>query len=502
MKFITSRVFFIIVAAIVQFAWVFVAYAFLDNKIKYLSEIVVILSVILILWLVSSKMNPAYKLAWSILIMVVPFFGVVLYILFGRSHFSNMMKKRRTERLGATVYPAEGDGELFEENVSASRFERMQKYIESVSGYPVYAAEDLKYYPLADDAAEDILQSLKTAKKSIYLEYFIIGKGKLWNEIHTILKDRVKSGVDVRLIYDDMGSAGKVPLKYHKKLCAEGIKTVKFNPLFLINSIRANNRDHRKIMLIDGKTAFIGGFNLADEYVNITHPFGHWKDCGLRISGRSVEAFSSMFAEMWHSLTGEDIDLEFGEKCHEYTGKGFIQAYSDNPLDDTFTGQGVCLEMINSAKESVDITTPYFVVDNEIMTAICNAARSGVKVRLITPGIPDKKFVFLTTQSYYRQLLESGVEIYQYTPGFIHSKLIVCDKKMASIGTVNMDFRSLYLHYECGALIYDTPVIEDIEKDFEDTVLISQKVDIDFCDNRSKIILGLQSIMRLFAPMF
>ncbi len=501
MKILTSRVGVFAVAAAAQLLWIVVAYAYLYDRVPYLSQIIFTLTVIMILWLNSSRMNPAYKLGWSILILVFPFFGIVLYVVFGQSRFFRYMnrhRKNRPEGPARTLPPADTD------TASLTEGQKMlSDYLLHVTGYPVYRDEDLRYYRMGEDAIRDMLEALSSAQKYIFLEYFIIGKGSFWDEIHAVLRERVAAGVEVRVLYDDMGSAGKIPRRYDRVLCEEGIDCIRFNPIFLVNSIRANNRDHRKIMLIDGNYAFIGGFNLSDEYVNRTHPFGIWKDAGLRIRGRAVDSYVSMFLDMWSAVSGRPSEDEKYYTQHgPGEGTGYIQPYDDKPFDDVFTSQGVYLHIISHAVRTLDVMTPYLVIDNEIMTALCNAARSGVHVRIFTPGIPDKRLVYLVTQSYYGQLLDAGVEIRQYIPGFLHSKVMLADDDQAAVGSVNLDFRSLYLHYECGAVLYNSGTIRDIRADFDALTEETEDMRPVFHGKRNVFVGMLQSILRLFAPMF
>ena len=500
MKILTSRIGAFIAAGLAQLLWIVVAYAYLYERVPYLQQVILALTVLMILWLNSNRMNPAYKLGWSILILVFPFFGIALYFVFGPSRFFRFMNRHRknTPEGPAKDLPLSGRAV----RAPGDSAGRLASYVENVTGHPLYEEGFVRYYASGEDVLPDLLAALSAAEKYIFIEYFIIGKGSFWEEIHKILLEKVRAGVEVRVLYDDLGSAGKIPRRYDRVLRAEGIRCIRFNPVFLVNSIKANNRDHRKILIVDGKCAFTGGYNLADEYVNRTHPFGIWKDAGVQIRGNAVDSFVSMFVDMWDAVSGTQDDTSYFATHAESGGEGFIQPYDDKPFDNVFTAQGIYLHIISHAVRTLDVMTPYLVIDNEIMTALCNASKAGVRVRIYTPGIPDKRMVFLVTQSYYEQLQDAGVEIRQFSDGFLHSKVMLADDDLASVGSVNLDFRSLYLHYECGVILYDSPVIRDIRADFDSLYENTKLIDPQFVKRRNILIRMAQSILRLFAPMF
>ena len=352
-----------------------------------------------------------------------------------------------------------------------------------------------------------LVRELEQAKHYIYIEYFIINDGVMWQTILSILERKVKEGVDVRLIYDDFGCLTTLPHKYEDILRAKGIRCQVFNRFRPILNIIQNNRDHRKICVIDGHTGFTGGINLADEYINQKERFGHWKDTAVMLKGEAVWNMTAMFLDMWTVITGSKELWHFEDYLphrhhpEEFESDGFVQPFCDTPLDKEVVGENVYLNIINRAKRYVYICTPYLIIDNELMTALCLAAKSGVDVKIMTPGIPDKKMVFLLTQSYYEQLVSAGVEIYEYQPGFLHAKSFVCDDEVGVVGTINLDYRSLYLHFEDGVWMYRNKVVGDIRKDFEETLEYCHTIDLDFCKNRGLVTRGIQSIMRVFAPL-
>ena len=333
------------------------------------------------------------------------------------------------------------------------------------------------------------------------MQYFIIHEGKFWNEILDILKQKVKEGVDVRVVYDDMGCIVTLPSKYYETLKKEGIKACSFNRFIPILTAKLNNRDHRKITIIDGKVAFTGGINLADEYINEIVRFGHWKDNGILIKGAAVWNFVVIFLSLWDSINNKNENYnDFKPLNFNVKGQGFVQPYDDTPLDDERVGQTIYLNLINKAKKYIYITTPYLIIDDELENALCVAAKSGIDVRIITPGIPDKKIINEVTKAYYNNLIENNVKIYEYSKGFIHAKTFLVDDEIATIGTVNLDYRSLYLHFECGVLMYGTECIEDIKKDLKEVLSISKQILIS--DTKVGLFTSLKrAILRLFAPL-
>ena len=504
--FISNRVVVVGFAVLLQLAWIMFLVWQMNNHSHVVGTIMNILSLFLVLWLVNRDINPSYKLAWTILILVIPIFGAIVYIIFGQSHMARKMRydaeKIRRENKSLLQEKKEVREKIFREDPGVSI---QSAYIRDYAGYPLHAKTRTKYYPLGDEMFLDMLEELKKAKHFIFLEYFILHEGKMWNSILEILEEKAAQGVDVRLIYDDMGCVTTLPYRYYKTLQQKGIKCAAFNPIRPILNIVLNNRDHRKILVIDGHTAFTGGINLADEYINEIERFGHWKDTGVMLKGEAVWNFTVMFLEMWTVIT--HVKTKFWDynphafHPEPFTGDGFVQPYGDTPLDNEIVGLNVYLNIINQARKYVYICTPYLIIDNEMKTALCLAAKKGVDVRIITPGIPDKKMVFLLTQSYYECLLESGVRIYEYSPGFLHSKSFVCDDEIASVGTINLDYRSLYLHFECSVWMYRSRAALQVKEDMDQTFEKCREITLDFCHGRNICIRMLQSILRLFAPM-
>ena len=483
------------------------------------------LSVSISIWLLNKWDNPAYKLAWIIPILMFPTLGGMLYLLYGNKEPTRRLRKKLEygSFLSKPLLRQQREvmEHLYERDVHIAR---QSEYLLRYANCPVYENTISKYLNSGEAYYTALIEELKRAKKFIFLEFFIIEKGMMWDTILDILLMKLREGVEVRVIYDDFGCVTKLPYRYDKHLTELGIQCVSFNHFVPIFSLALNHRDHRKIVVIDGHTAFSGGINLADEYINAVERFGHWKDTGIMMKGEAVWNFTVMFLQMWNSIARTDNQFEryryerdeqrlkmeqriWNEKVYEQREKkelwqddGFVQPYGDSPLDQEIVGENVYLNMISQAKHYVYATTPYLIIDNEMMTALCLAAKRGVDVRIITPGIPDKKLTFLLTESYYRQLIEAGVQIYEYTPGFIHAKMMIADDEVGTIGTINLDYRSLYLHFECGVFLYGTKTILDMKEDILETMKQSHYVQEQECQKNWFQSL-LQSILRVFAPL-
>ena len=376
-------------------------------------------------------------------------------------------------------------------------------YLWKKAGFPVYQNTDVRFYKDTCEALEAQKEELKKAEKFIFMEYHAIQDSTAWAGIEAILKEKAASGVDVRVFYDDMGSIGFLSKPFVKRLQSEGIKCKVFNPVMPVLNVFMNNRDHRKITVIDGKVGFTGGYNLADEYFNLTHPYGQWKDSGIRLEGEAVRSLTVIFLRLWSALEKEKEDLSgfFPEVSCDASAQGFVQPYSDSPLDGERTGENVYLNLIKGAQDYVYITTPYLIIDDEMKRELTMAAERGVDVRIVTPGIPDKKLIYSVTRSYYAGLATRGVRIYEYEPGFIHAKQFLADGEIAAVGTINLDFRSLYLHFENGCLFYDCPAVADLKTDFDELFEISREVTGKYSAKQNVAVRGVQCILRLFSPL-
>lgn len=463
----------------------------------------VMVSALTMLWIISRRMEPSYKIAWLIPILLMPVFGGIFYLMVGGNGVSQRTRKKMEDISARTRETLAGDfrvEEMMDEGEDAAG---QARYLERYACAPVYRDTRVDYFSLGEHAFERMLQELEKAEKYIFLEFFIIQEGRLWNRMLEVLKRKAAQGVEVRVIYDDFGCMYTLPRNYDAALEAMGIQCRVFGRLVPVVSIRQNNRDHRKMLIIDGVVGFTGGMNLADEYINQKVRFGHWKDSAVCLEGEAVWSMTVMFLSMWDHCAGweEDFSAFRPEAYRRFSSCGWVQPYTDTPLDREKVGQTVYLNMISRARKSIYITTPYLIVDESTNTALCNAAKSGVDVRIITPHIPDKRYVFEVTRAHYSPLLEAGVRIYEYTPGFVHAKNFVVDATYATVGTVNLDYRSLFLHFENGVWMYRTSCIEDIQQDFLNT--LEQCEEITLRKTRRLSVFGYlyRSILRVFAPL-
>ena len=467
-----------------------------------------IISVMIALYVIYKDHNPHNKLSWVFLILYLPIVGCPCYFLFGRSK----MTKKTRERISFfqdMVAPLRRRQMNVEEHLKETNniAYKQSKFITDVARYPIYMEDTTRYYSLGDTMFVDMIRDIKRAKEFIFLEYFIMKPGYMFDTLMNALEEKANEGVKVRLIYDDMGCIDEFEANHYNQLQQKGIHVACFNPFRPFMSIIMNNRDHRKVLVIDGKVAYTGGVNIADEYVNKIERFGHWKDAGVRMTGDCVWNFTTMFLEMWSFITKNTEDYSRFQRIENNNenliqeNKGFIQPFADCPLDKKYVCEGIYLNLINHARNYVYIFTPYLIIGSELTKALINAARSGVDVRIVTPAIPDKKMVFLLTQANYENLIRGGVKIYQYTPGFIHSKCFVVDDEYASVGTTNLDFRALYLHFECGTFMYGTECIKQMKEDALQTFAISRQILLEECENKNFLYQLFLSLMHLFSPL-
>lgn len=466
----------------------------------------IFISALAVLGIVSRNSHPDYKIAWIIPIMAIPVFGGVFYLLFGGSQLSSR-NRRQMERLGRLSRNAlrergEEDETLFAENAQARS---QSNYILRASSCPPHGNTEAVYFPLGEEMWQRMLEEIDRAEHFIFLEYFIIREGVMWDSILERLERKAKAGVDVRILYDDIGCLFTLPYGYPGRLKEKRIQCAVVNPFRPVVSIRLNNRDHRKMCIVDGHTAFTGGINLADEYINQLERFGHWKDTGILLKGAGAWNLTVMFLSTWDYTTGAQEDYDsYRPECWQrepIVQRGVVQPYDDNPLDREAVGSNVYLNLITRATRYIYITTPYLVLDHAMTQALCVAAKSGLDVRIITPHIPDKKSVFEVTRANYPALLEAGVKIYEYTPGFIHAKTFIVDDLYAVVGTINLDYRSLYLHFECGVWLYNHPVIPDVLRDFQETMELSQPVLLEQTTRLSWLKRLYRAVLRLVAPL-
>jgi len=446
----------------------------------------------------------SYTLAWLIIILILPVFGFLLYIFWGRTGTYALKSQKTLKTLLREMKWLEKNPDVQDELEKAHPTRRkISRYLQQ-EGFPLYKNTKSKYYKLGELQFDEMISDLEKAERFIFLEYFIIGEGQLWDRIHDILKRKASEGVEVRLLYDDLGSIITAPNNLNKKLESENIKVASFNPVHkYISRLYINYRNHQKIAVIDGNIGYTGGTNIADEYANLYKKYGHWKDTAIRLEGDAVWSLTVTFLQMWEIETGTQEDYYKYKPTINVEGDGFYQPFSDGPVNNPHNpAEAMYYQLITNAKEYVYITTPYLVVDDSMTDVLCMAAMSGIDVRIITPKIPDHWYVHMVTRSTYGRLLEAGVRVYEYTPGYIHAKTIISDDDHAVTGSINMDYRSFYLHYENGVWICGAPVLKDIRKDIMDTFEVSEEIELDKWKARPWYIKLLQFFLKLFAPLF
>ncbi len=496
-----KKILIVIVGVVLQFGFLIGIQLFFTEKIALIGFFYEIASILIILAILKDSTRLSHDIPWLILILLFPIFGIILFMTLGRSYSKSKLSKSiiKYEKIN-NQYLIQDEG--IKNEINSKDLDNL-KYILNNSGYPIHKDNEVTYYPFGEDFYPELLKELKKAKKFIFMEYFIINKGIMWDEILDILKEKSLSGVDVRIIYDDMGSLTTLPPQYSKELADYKIKCISFNELSPFKGVFMNNRDHRKMTVIDGRVAFSGGVNISDEYINLKLRLGIWKDNGIKIVGSSVWNFTVMFLTMWNAHVNEDKDISHFkyQSNNKNRDNGFIVPYGISPNHKDLVGEDIYINMINSAKKYLYIMTPYLIIDTDMVNSLIRASKRGVDVRIVIPGIPDKKIVYAQTNSFFTVLNDGGVKIYRYEPGFIHSKVFLSDDNKAVVGTINMDYRSLYLHFENGIYMEDVYEIKDIKNDFEET--FSQSKQLDDEDIKPGFIKNIwYAILRLLAPLF
>lgn len=453
--------------------------------------------------IINSKDNPDYKLPWLFFVMLLPIIGFMLYFMF----YSRKLSKRQTRRLDSlTKQHANKDDSL--------EFERLRKdneiifsqalILTKLADSHLYSNTSISYYALGEDLFEEMLKDIKKAERFIFMEYFIVENGVLWDSILEVLKEKVENNVEVRFVYDDIGCMMTLPGNYYRQLQKIGIKAVPFSHLRGQANNEFNNRSHRKITIIDGRIAYTGGVNLADEYINHVVKHGHWKDVGIRMEGSSVNELTRLFLiDYGFNCKNTKDDFTIYYSSENLNEEGFCIPFGDGPkpVYQHHVGKSVILNMFNQAKRYVYITTPYLIIDNEMIQTLENTALRGIDVRIITPHVPDKKIIFHMTRSHYERLMASGVKIYEYEKGFIHAKTYLCDDEVAMVGTINMDYRSLVHHFENGVWMYKHKVINDIKHDFMDT--LDKSIRFEFGMIKRNVFQKLiQAFVKIFSPLY
>lgn len=473
-----------------------------NNLFIYSEVIFDILKVFSIIYIIHKPINPSYKLTWIVLIAVLPVLGIVMFLLFGNVGIPKMLKKTfiKNKELSQKFLNYKKEDYMILKEMDIYKY-KQACFLTNVSDYPLYRSNNIEYLDIGEKYLEKLLIDLKKAEKYIFLEYFIIEPGIFLNSIIDILEQKVKDGVDVRLIYDDFGSLPTFSQKNVYQLKTRGIKCISFNPLFFIKGT-LNNRDHRKILIIDGNVAFSGGINLADEYINKKKKYGHWKDIGFKLTGTPVKSYNYMFIEFWNAFSNEKIDSNIINEClsERKNENGYIISYYDSPAYKEHISNNLYIDLLSQAINYAWFYTPYLIIGDFLMDALIKAAERGVDVRIFIPGIPDKKIVYRLSKSYYAPLLKAGIKIFEYTPGFIHAKACLIDDNIGTIGTVNLDYRSLFLHFECNSLFYKSSILDELKIDMIETQKKCKEVkekDI----KKGYFHRVFDAILRIFAPL-
>lgn len=488
LRMVLSRTSLILLLVLVQLGFLFYILNYLSQYL-YIQIINYTLSVLIVLYLLVKEENPIYKLSWIMPILIFPLFGGIFYIIYRQQNFS---KKVLSRFIGI-----DHDRKHHVKSIINPLGNKASHYLHQLN-WPVYENTQVTFLGSGEAMYQAMLRDLWKAKSFILLEFFIINQGIMWDNILQILTEKAKEGITIKLIYDDFGSS-TLPYRYHHHLKRLGIDAIPFNPMRLHLNFAMNYRDHRKIVVIDGEIGYTGGINIGDEYINRIQPFGHWLDAGIRIEGDAVWSLSLCFLENYRFQTNTSIDYDHYKRNHPILSNGYVAPFNDTPLDKELVSKNMYLSLINEAKKSIHITTPYLIIDNELSEALKLAAKSGVDVKIIIPYVPDKKIIFIVTESYVPELMQAGVKVFRYTPGFIHSKMMMIDDKEAMIGTCNLDFRSLYLHFENSVYLNDVPALHDMKRYFDQTIAVSDHV--DHVGERNIFYRLLQVILRGFASL-
>lgn len=507
LKIVFSNMMIIVVFIALQIAYFAYMISHASQLMLYVTQVFTFVSVLLIIVIINERSNSVFKLAWTLLVVVSPVFGSIAYLSMRLTPKKKMMNRRLKSIIKLTKPMLQAPEEVMVKLKKQSPpTANLAKYVERYGGYPIYKGSDVKYFPLGEDKFREMMIWLRKAKHFIFLEYFIIDKGYMWDEVLGVLKEKAKEGVEVRVMYDGMNTLTRLPFNYVKELKKYGIQAKVFSPIHPFVSTYMNYRDHRKILVVDGEVGFTGGINIADEYINKKERFGHWKDVSVMVYGEAVKNFTLLFLQMWHitDYTYDDYEKYIhynADTLPKVEGNGYILPYGDSPLDLENVGELIYLHVIQQATRYVHIMTPYLVLDNEMITALTFAAKRGVEVIIIMPHIPDKKITFAVGKTYYEEFLESGVKIYEYLPGFVHAKVFLADDLWGVVGTINLDFRSLYLNYECGCYIYRNTVLAEIEEDFQNTLAKSKNITMEEHKKTPLFWRLVGAVMKMFAPL-
>lgn len=502
-----ARMVIVAIAFVIEVAMVYGAFAGLNKYAEWISIATRFVGFVIVLCIYSSDRTSTIKMPWIMLIAATPIAGVFLYLMIGLN--PRLRGKKRKYNILHKFYTSklESNEKIKEQLRCINPYSyRISEYISNYGGFPLFEIKELHYYKSANDGLAAQKEAFKHAKNYIFIEYHAIENAQIWQEIQIILEEKAQEGIDVRVLYDDMGSIGFVNTDFARQLRKKGIKCEIFNAFVPGLNLFLNNRDHRKITVVDGEIAFTGGYNLADEYFNIKNPYGFWKDTGIKVTGRAASSFTAMFLEMWSLAdkskepSDDDLLLNCGQDVTDEPA-GFVQPYGESPMVEEKFAENIYISMIEAAKDYVWFVTPYLILTDEMISALTNASKRGVDVRVITPGIPDKKIIYSVTRSFYHVLCKNGVKVYEYSPGFCHCKMCISDDERAISGTINLDYRSLYHHFENGCYFTNCSAVLDMKKDYEGMCMDSKEVTAYYADGLGTFLSFKQLLLRFVAQL-
>ena len=501
---VVRRIIAVIPAALIQLLWLFILLRWLAPYATIINLLLSLFAFLYVLYIITNRNESAYKTLWLLVILGLPVFGTILYLCFGNKRTARPLKRKLAH--GRSLLP-DVDVDTFDAVQTLSeenpRLAQTFRYIEEKTGFSTYPCQEVSYYPLGEKLFAQMLIDLEKAERFIFAEYFIVENGTMWDSMVEIMARKAAQGVDVRVMYDDLGSIATYSTHNLRQLRDKGIQCVRFNPMVFVKGT-LNYRDHRKMLIIDGEVAFSGGVNLADEYINAKEMYGHWKDIGFRLTGVPAQNYTRMFAKFWNAFSDQAVPAEeltaLALPAERDTSKGYVLSYYDSPLYPDAVSNNLYEELLSQAARYAWFYTPYLMLGDGLLDAFVRAAQRGVDVRIIMPGVPDKPLVYRMSRSYYRPLLEAGVKIYEYTPGFVHAKGCIIDDEIGTIGTVNLDYRSLFLHFENNALFYRARVLKELKADHAATQTQCRERTLDDIGSSFwKWI--LDGVLRIFAPL-
>lgn len=500
-----SRTALIVLLILMQLALMFVVSTIMQEYAVYVYGATTVIQAIVVIYIINERGNPEFSRTWMLLILIFPVFGCLFYIYvkldLGNKYFNERFAKLQIE---TWPYLEQEKGIIRDLRISKPANANLSYYMIHRLHFPTYRNTKAVYFSCGEEKFPALLEELEKAEKYIFIEYFIVDEGVMWGSILDVLKRKAAEGVEVRFMYDGMNGISRLPYNYPKIISQYGIQCKMFSPIHPVLSTVQNNRDHRKICVIDGRVGFTGGINLADEYINQKERFGYWKDTAIMLEGDAVQSLTMLFLQMWNATESkpENYKQYLTKRSAElHRELGFVIPYGDSPYDQENVGEEVYFHILNHAKKYVHIMTPYLILDNAMLDTLTRAAKSGVDVRIIMPHIPDKWYAFAVAKTYYKDLIRAGVKIYEFTPGFVHAKIFVSDDDTATVGTINLDYRSLYLHFECGVFLYNNPVVRDVERDFQETLKKCHRIAISDVKKISPFMMLCGRVLRLIAPL-